>query len=392
MAYQRGSIARKSRKGGDIWVLRYRVSTADGRRVENTLPIGLVRDFPTEKAAWREADKLGLLVRINCDAPSPARIRFDALAEFYLRADFGEDAMRPKTEGTTLNTQQIVHGHLVPRWGREIAEDIKPLDIQRWLKSLHTDKGLAWTTCSKVRGVMLRAYKTGILHELVTKNPVLPVETRSKTHYRAIMVTPQQTREILRILSSPLHRILIYTCAATALRSSELLALRWADIRFDEARIRVSKRWSRGKDGATKTEGSDGYVPLHSRLARHLQAWRTRTPYWRDTDFVFPSFRENGRIPLSPAVFVADHLRKAALQAGVAIPEGHRFGLHNLRHSLSNWMVNKGKVEPKTVQGILRHSRIQTTLDLYTQQDSDEARAAQGAYLKALGTRPGMVQ
>jgi hypothetical protein len=50
-------------------------------------------------------------------------------------------------------------------------------------------------------------------------------------------------------------------------------------------------------------------------------------------------------------------------------------------------MVNKAKVEPKTVQGILRHSRIQTTLDLYTQDDSDETRAAQGAYLKAMGTR-----
>ena len=49
--------------------------------------------------------------------------------------------------------------------------------------------------------------------------------------------------------------------------------------------------------------------------------------------------------------------------------------------------MNKGKVEPKTVQGLLRHSKIQTTLDLYTQEDSDETRAAQGAYLRALGKR-----
>jgi hypothetical protein len=47
--------------------------------------------------------------------------------------------------------------------------------------------------------------------------------------------------------------------------------------------------------------------------------------------------------------------------------------------------VNKAKVEPKTVQGILRHSKIQTTLDLYTQSDGDEARAAQGQFLKAIG-------
>ena len=47
---------------------------------------------------------------------------------------------------------------------------------------------------------------------------------------------------------------------------------------------------------------------------------------------------------------------------------------------------------PKTVQGILRHSRIQTILDLYTQDDSDETRAAQGEYLTALGVGTHLVQ
>lgn len=36
------------------------------------------------------------------------------------------------------------------------------------------------------------------------------------------------------------------------------------------------------------------------------------------------------------------------------------------------------KIEPKTVQGILRHAKIQTTLDLFMQENSDETRAAQG--------------
>jgi len=50
-------------------------------------------------------------------------------------------------------------------------------------------------------------------------------------------------------------------------------------------------------------------------------------------------------------------------EAGVAIEDGQRFGLHNLRRSLRNWLV-KMKVEPKTVQGILRQAKIQTMLDL----------------------------
>jgi len=46
----------------------------------------------------------------------------------------------------------------------------------------------------------------------------------------------------------------------------------------------------------------------------------------------------------------------------------------------------------KTVQGLLHHSKIQTTLDLYTQEDSDETRAAQGAYLSAVGLQGRTIQ
>ena len=123
---------------------------------------------------------------------------------------------------------------------------------------------------------MLRIYKIGILHEHVSKNPVLHVETRSKSNYRAIIITPAQTVAILKSLPSPLHYTLVLTCAATALRASEILALRWSDILWGEGRIRISKRWAKGEDGETKTEASDGYVPLHPVLANHLRAWQAR--------------------------------------------------------------------------------------------------------------------
>jgi integrase len=76
----------------------------------------------------------------------------------------------------------------------------------------------------------------------------------------------------------------------------------------------------------------------------------------------------------------------------VDIEDGQRFGLHNLRHSLSNWLVNEAKVEPKTAQGILGHAKIQATLDLYTQDDGDKTRAAQGEYLTAFGVAAQLVQ
>jgi len=384
MSYQRGSLKKLRRKEGETWVLRFRVLSAEGKRVENILPIGLVREFPKDKDAWREVDRLGLGIRIN-DAPAPGRVQFTFLAEHYLKADFGSDAVRPKSANTIPIVEHYVRDYLVKRFGGQIAEDIKPLEIQKWLKSLNEANGLAWTTVAKIRGLMLRIYKIGILHEHVSKNPVLHVETRSKSNYRAIIITPAQTVSILKSLPSPLHYTLVLTCAATALRSSEILALRWSDVLWGEGRIRISKRWAKGEDGETKTDASDGYVPLHPVLAGHLRVWLKQTLHAKDTDFVFPSMRTEGRTPLCSSVFVADYLRPAAKKAGVHIEDGQRFGLHNLRHSLSNWLVNKAKVEPKTVQGILRHSKVQTTFDLYTQEDSDETRAAQGEFLSAVG-------
>jgi integrase len=392
MPYQRGSLKAVSRKTGETWVLRYRVDTAEGKRVEHGISVGLLRDFPTEKSAWREVDRLGLLVRINGDEALPGRIRFDALAQFYLKADYGEDAIRPKSANTVPIVKHYVRDYLVSRWGDELASDIKPLEIQKWLKSLHTDHGLAWTTVSKVRGIMNRIFVVGRLHEKVDRNPVELVEARSKSNYKAIIISPKQTLDILNQLTNPLHFTLVLTCAATALRSSEILSLRWADILWDEGQIRISKRWAKGEDGETKTETSNGHVPMHPVLAGYLEHWHTITPHARDTDFVFPSLRSFGKVPLSSSIFVQDHLRPAALSAGVSIAKGQRFGTHNLRHSLSTWLVNQGKVAPKTVQGMLRHANVKTTLNLYTQDDLDEKQAAQGAFLSAVGLGSRLVQ
>jgi len=298
--------------------------------------------------------------------------------------------VRPKSANTIPIVEHYVRDYLIKRFGEAIAEDVKPLEIQKWLKSLNETKGLAWTTISKIRGLMHRIYKIGILHEHVeepsaTRRNALQVQLPGDYHHPG----PDADHSQIPLLPASFR-------AGAHLRGDRpprlggsgaaLVGYLW-----DEGRIRVSKRWAMGKDGETKTEASDGYVPLHSVLAHHLRDWHTHTPYAKDTDFVFPSLKARGRVPLSACVFLTDHLRPAAIQAGVHIEPGQRFGLHNLRHSLSNWLVNKAKVEPKTVQGILRHSRIQTTLDLYTQEDSDEARAAQGEFLEALGMRSEMV-
>jgi len=109
-----------------------------------------------------------------------------------------------------------------------------------------------------------------------------------------------------------------------------------------------------------------------TRCWRSSYATANHQPYASEADLIFPSLKADGQVPVSGSIFVADHLRTAAKTAGVQIAQSQRFGWHNLRHSLSHWLVSTALVDAKTVQGILRHSRIQTTLDLDTQENSDQ--------------------
>src|ERR1700681_1156579 len=123
---------------------------------------------------------------------------------------------------------------------------------------------------------------------------------------------------------------------------------------------------------------------MHPLLAGFLLAWRDKTPFAKDTDFVFPSVRLKGKKPLSASIMMQHYLRPAAVKAGV-IKEGEkvRLGFHNFRHSLATALV-KLKVDPKTVQGMLRHEDFGTTMQLYAQSDMESMRDAQGKFLEQL--------
>jgi len=88
-------------------------------------------------------------------------------------------------------------------------------------------------------------------------------------------------------------------------------------------------------------------------------------------------------------MLVEDHIRPAAVEAGVLKQDDdRRFGFHNLRHSLASFLV-RTNTDPKTVQALLRHSDVRTTLQLYAHSVTADRLAAQGEMLQAiLGSAP----
>ena len=242
-------------------------------------------------------------------------------------------------------------------------------------------------TKDKLRRIMsiiyTQAQKYGLVPRSESSNPVRWVEQSSKSSYRPVVIDPAMAAKILEKLSGA-ELALTILVAATGARISEALGLKWADVDYENRQICLRRVWvSDTVADRLKTDDSEAPVPLTELLSECLRAWQAETAYAQPGDWVFASTRNKGRTPRSASVLTSDYLRPAAVAAGVKLQPGQRFGFHNFRHGLASWLVNNG-TDVKTVQGLLRHSNVTTTLGLYAHSVNATMMAAQDAVMKAI--------
>jgi integrase len=262
------------------------------------------------------------------------------------------------------------------------ASEMEPVAIQNWLRELKIDSNLSNSTLVKVRNVMVAIFKHaqryGLLPRTQEANPLVFVRQSSVSNYEPVVLTLSQCVDILANLTG-MHRVLVLADAATGLRISEILALRWSDIDTAHSCIRVTRAYVYGEFGPPKSKASKKPVPLHPLLAESLATWRKETMYPTNDDFVFPSFRLKGAKPPRANMLVADHLQPAARKAGIS----GQIGFHTLRRTLASALVANGS-DVRLVQELLRHSNPVITLDAYTRSTTPAKIEAQGWVMQQL--------
>jgi integrase len=371
-----------SKRNGMTWVYHYyRTKPESGKRVENTVTIGAVTSFPKQKEAWAEVDRRHL--QPNSVQNKAGRVTFNELVESRRKKAFNKLGVT-----TRPITAQILDHYLLPRWGCSFALDIEPDQIEAWLDALE----LANPTKEKLRRVMnvvfRRGQKSGLLPRTGDGNPVAFVTQSSKSDYKAVIVSPEQVFGIMMELGEP-YRTLACLVAVTGLRISEALGLKWHDLDYERQMIQLQRVWV-GNDlvPRMKTDGSAAPVPLGELLADALRSWHRNTLYAKPDDWIFPSTKTKGRTPLSASMMAADKIRPAAIKIGIRLEPGQRFGFHKFRHGLATFLINKGK-DVKTIQGLLRHAKASTTLDLYSQAiDASKLAAQRDIAIAITGEQP----
>jgi integrase len=152
----------------------------------------------------------------------------------------------------------------------------------------------------------------------------------------------------------------------TGLRQGELLGLRWRDIDWPAARIRVRQSYVRGEFGAPKSRRSSRSVPLADRVAGELERHFQRSEFQADDDLVF-CHPETGR-PLDRSR-LTKRFKATAKRAGI---RPVRF--HDLRHTFGTRMAAAG-VALRTLQEWMGHRDFKTTLIYADYQPSAEEAA-----------------
>jgi hypothetical protein len=115
---------------------------------------------------------------------------------------------------------------------------------------------------------------------------------------------------------------MVFVVAATALRSSEVLALPWSDVVREVRKIRIVTAWK--KTGEEKTPSSKCDVPMARVLAHYLREWPKKPPT-QNRPTPVPLAAEEGqssdlRFPILPRSLVSTSEEGAGCDPGRAPP------------------------------------------------------------------------
>jgi integrase len=372
----------KRRSGPDVWVYRWYEVGSDGASKYRKAIVGTVLTFPTEVAALKAAHAL----RIDANQQTPQTERGPStiaeLVAHYRLKELSGDSNGRKAFSTRDGYECYLDNWILPRWQNHKLNQVKPVAVEAWLDSIKRARG----TKAKIRNIMSAVFNHAMRYEWLDANPIKLVRQSAKRERTPDVLELAELQLLLSNLDVR-ERTLVLLDAATGLRVSELLALRWEDVNFKTLELNVTRSIWHQVVGNCKTEASAKPVPLDSYMAQDLLEWRRTSPYPMPHDWVFASPTMKGKQPYWPDNLMKRYIRPVAQKAGIQ----KRVGWHTFRHSFGTLLKANGE-DIKTVQELLRHANSRITLEVYTQAVTSNKRAAQSKVVKMMVPNSGAIR
>ena len=236
-------------------------------------------------------------------------------------------------------------------FGKSSVKDITPRNVSAYLVRFARD-GYSQKTVAKHKLIVNLILEHAVLEGDIPYNPCASVklpDAKKKERRPAATHTDEKTiQERTDLWLFPLAAIM------TGMRKGELLALQWKDIDFDKNLIHVTKSVYHEGDRpyikAPKTKAGHRTVPLLPKLKAALLPLKSNA-----NDYIFS---DDGKKPLT-------NRRYITLFSAYTKESGVSCTAHQLRHSFATIAFENG-VPVKSVQEILGHKQLSTTMDIYT--------------------------
>jgi integrase len=347
-------------KGPNKWQL-----TVEPRRID-----GVRQKRRTSTFIGTEAQAKRKLAQLQADIDrqvyvDPAGPRLSEYLPKWLEGIKGSVARR-----TFTGYEAIVNDYLIPAFGQKRLSQLSSTDLRtayaKWGETLAPQSIL------HRHRVLYKALQDAIRHEppLLVRNVAESVKPPRIPRKQLVTLTPEEIHRLLaEAKSSPWYSAILLAVYG-GFRRSEIMALRWSDIK-DHA-ITVNQSLEPNEKGkkpayvvkAPKNETSrrtvivDGVViaALKERKAKQNADRLKAGPHYRDKDFIFAN--EIGDLYNPDSMFQAFKaiLKRAGLPS---------IRFHDLRHTHATLLAEAG-VSLNAIKDRLGHSTITMTANLYS--------------------------
>jgi integrase len=274
--------------------------------------------------------------------------------------------VRPRTLESYESTVRL---HLRPGVGHHRLDRLQPEHLERLYAAL-ADKGLSPASILRAHRVLSRAMKVASQRGKVARNVATlvdpPVVRRPET------ALPFSALEVKRVMAAAQARrnAARWTVAmAVGLRQSEALALRWADVDLEHAKLTVRRGVHRVRGRGLvyeepKADRSRRTVALPAPQVEALRAHRAAQleerlaagAEWAHLDLVFA--QPNGKAIERKSDWRT--WKRLLHEAGV-----RDIRVHDGRHAAATLLLSEG-VHPRVVMEVLGHAQMRTTTDTYS--------------------------
>lgn len=261
-------------------------------------------------------------------------------------------------------------------------------DLQDYIDYLITEK--TYNSIKKHRAVIRMVFGYAKDNGYIKENISLKVKMPNKANVikktsAPVFLTTEERIELEHEASRGIHDKCVHYSETTSraiifllhtgLRISELIALTWMDVNFDEKIISINKNaplvMNHSKDRekkysvkvtTPKRESSNRKVPLDNTAIEILSYLYEGNKHEKD-DLVFPNRNGNMLNRRNVARTLESILTRVSF--------GKKPSLHDLRHTYASELIRNG-INVKKVSQILGHSDISTTLNIYVHIGEDE--------------------